>query len=204
MRGLNGAALPVIFAIASTLGGLLHTTKGAVLVAGGPDLSLVPAMTFLFAFGLLGLCPSLKGRAATMGLIGCVFVLLALASAAVSLLYLTLGIAPEDEGAPLLVKVTYASATGGIFVGLLLLGAATTRAGKLGKGWKWLPLAVGIAWFPLEGLTGVLPDGWGLMLAGLTWLVVGMVQITHRKDLENALNSSADVAASGPSGPSPC
>jgi len=30
-----------------------------------------------------------------------------------------------------------------------------------------------MVWFPLEALAAVLPDGWGLLLAGVTWIAVG-------------------------------
>ncbi len=85
--------------------------------------------------------------------------------------------APEDLGAPLGVSFAYLVGTFGIQMGLLHLGVATHRAASLPSGWRTTPLIAGIVWFPLEVLTVVLPDGWGLLAAGLAWMAAALCLI---------------------------
>lgn len=73
----------------------------------------------------------------------------------------------------MIVGTAYFTLTFGILVGLLLLGWAVSREGSLPGVWRWVPLVVGLVWFPLEALTAVLPDGWGLLLAGASWTTAG-------------------------------
>jgi hypothetical protein len=73
--------------------------------------------------------------------------------------------------------IAYGGGTLAIFVGLLLLGIAWAREQSIPLPWRLVPLGVGILWFPLEGLTVVLPDGWGLVLAGLSWVVAALTPV---------------------------
>lgn len=158
-----------VLALCAALGGLLHAVKGAVLLAGGPDLSLVPAMTLLFSIGLLGLFRPSSGA---LGVAGAVMATVGVLTAVAALGYQLAGIAPEEPGAPLGVRSAYAGTTLAILLGLLLLGIAEWRARGTPMPWRAVPLVVGVVWFPLEALTAVAPDGVGLLLAGLAWLAI--------------------------------
>ncbi|MFP5372130.1 MAG: hypothetical protein ACLGI3_15485 [Actinomycetes bacterium] len=159
-----------LLALCAVLGGLLHAIKGAVLLAGGPDLPLVPTMTLLFSIGLFGL---LRPSDGALGFAGAVMSAVGVVTAAAALGYQLAGVAPEDPGSPLGVRLAYAGATIAILLGLLLLGIARWRDRATPMPWRAVPLAVGVAWFPLEALTAVAPDGVGLFLAGLAWTGVG-------------------------------
>jgi hypothetical protein len=41
--------------------------------------------------------------------------------------------------------------------------------------WSGVPLAVGVLWFPLQGIGFVIADGVGLILGGLAWALLGYV-----------------------------
>lgn len=166
-----------VLAVCALLGGLLHAGKGAVLLAGGPDLSLVPTMTLLFSIGLFGLLRPSEGA---LGVGGAVMAAVGVAAAVAALGYQLAGIAPEDAGSPLGVRLAYAGATIAILLGLLLLGIAAWRDRATPLPWRAVPLVVGVAWFPLEALTAVAPDGVGLLLAGLAWMAVGPAVWTNR------------------------
>ena len=159
-----------LLALCAALGGLLHAVKGAVLLAGGPDLSLVPTMTLLFSVGLLGL---FRPSGGALGVAGALLAAVGAVTAVAALGYQLAGIAPEEPGSPLGVRLAYAGATVAILLGLLLLGIAEWRGRATPMPWRAVPLAVGVAWFPLEALTAVAPDGVGLLLAGLAWTGVG-------------------------------
>lgn len=172
-----GAALVQVLGVAALVGAVLHAAKGAVLVVGGPDLSLVPTFTFLFATGISGFYLRLGGGQRGLGIAGLTAAGAASIGGLAGLVYQAQGVAPEDLGAPLGVSIAYLVGTFGILVGLLLLGVATHRAASLPSGWRTTPLIAGIVWFPLEGLTVVLPDGWGLLAAGLAWMAAAFCLI---------------------------
>ena len=159
-----------VLALCAALGGLLHAVKGAVLLGGGPDLSLVPAMTLLFSIGLFGLFRPSEGA---LGVAGAVMAAVGVGTAVAALGYQLAGIAPEDPGSPLGVRLSYAGTTIAILLGLLLLGTAEWRERATPLPWRAVPLVVGVVWFPLEALTAITPDGVGLLLAGLAWTGVG-------------------------------
>lgn len=160
-----------LLGLCAALGGLLHAIKGAVLLAAGPDLSLVPVMTLLFSAGLVGLFKRSDGR---LGIAGLLMAGLGVVAAVAAVAYQLVDIAPEDPGSPLGVRLAYAVTTAAILVGLLLLGIARWRDRRTPMPWRAVPLTVGIVWFPLEALTAVTPDGVGLLLAGMTWVLVGV------------------------------
>lgn len=164
----RGAAVPL--AVAGILGGLLHLGKGVVLLAGGPDLSFVPAMLVLFSLGLLALHERLNATGG-WAVSGLVTAWAATGFGLASVACQVAGWQPENAADPVAADIAYGGATVAIFIGLLLLGIAWARDRSIDHPWRIVPLVVGIVWFPLEGLTAVLPDGWGLALAGLTWVV---------------------------------
>jgi hypothetical protein len=160
-----------ILGLCAVLGGLLHAIKGAVLLGAGSDLSLVPAMTLLFSAGLFGLFRRSDGRLGGAGiLMAAVGVVAAIAAVA----YQLVAIAPEDLGSPLGVRLAYAGTTVAIVLSLLLLGVARWRDRRTPMPWRTVPLIVGVVWFPLEALAAVAPDGIGLLLAGMAWVLVGV------------------------------
>lgn len=163
-------ALRPALGLCAALGGSLHTVKGAVLLAGGPDLSLVPAMTVLFSIGLIGLYRRSQGA---LGVAGLSMAAVGVMASAAAVAYQVGDIAPEDPGSPLGVRLAYAVTTAAIVLGLLLLGVARWRERGTRMPWRAVPLIVGVVWFPLEALVAVTPDGIGLLLAGMTWILVG-------------------------------
>ena len=160
-----------LLGLCAALGGVLHAVKGAVLLAAGPDLSLVPTMTLLFSAGLFGLFKRSDGK---LGLAGSVMAAVAVVAALAAIAYQFADIAPEHPGSPLGVRLAYAGTTVAILVGLLLLGFARWRDRRTPMPWRAVPLIVGIVWFPLEALAAVAPDGTGLLLAGMAWVLVGV------------------------------
>lgn len=159
-----------VLAVAAGLGAALHMVKGSVLLVGGADLSVVPAMSLLFGIGSFGLHVSRsrlsEAAAAIMSI--------AIAASLATIGYQLAGHAPEDAGAPVGVDVAYALATLGILLGLLLFASAFRRSRVLEAPWRAIPLVAAIVWFPLEALTAVLPDGWGLLCAGGAWMAVAV------------------------------
>lgn len=159
-------------AMAALAGALLHASKGAVLLISRADLSLVPSMITLFALGLVGFGVSLGARGGSARRIAIAASLIAVIAGVVSLAYQAGGIAPEHTDAPAGVAVAYGAGTLGVFIALIALGVGVLREATLPMPWRVVPLVVGIVWFPLEGLTAVLPDGWGLPLAGVSWMPI--------------------------------
>ena len=160
-----------LLGLCAALGGLLHAIKGAVLLGAGPDLSLVPTMTLLFSAGLFGLFRRSDDR---FGVAGVVMAAVGVVAAIAAVAYQLVDIAPEDPGSPLAVRLAYAGTTVAILVSLLLLGVARWRDRQTPMPWRAVPLIVGVVWFPLEALAAVTPDGTGLLLAGMAWVLVGV------------------------------
>jgi hypothetical protein len=155
-------------ALAAALGAVLHVLKGVLLIADVTDLGVVPLMGLLFSAGLLGYGRVLARTALVRTAAG--VAAFALLCSAAGCAYRLWGWAPELTGAPAGVTVAYVGLTFGIFVSLLLFGVAAARTPDWRAPWRYVPLVAAVAWFPLEGLTAVLPDGWGLVGAGLGWL----------------------------------
>ena len=63
----------------------------------------------------------------------------------------------------------------GILTGLLALGIAASGAEVLSPSSSAVALAVGVLWFPLQGIGFAISDGVGLMLGGLAWVLLGHV-----------------------------
>ncbi len=162
--------------LATMLSGALLVTKGLAIVVSDADPSLVPPATLLFALGVVGLHARLEGRGGTLGTVGVLLAGVALAASAVNLIGLALSApAPGDPDAPTLLQITYMAAFLGILLGLLALGIAALRARVMVAPWGAVPLAVGVLWFPLQGIGFVISDGVGLVLGGLAWALLGYV-----------------------------
>ena len=160
-----------VLGLCAALGGLLHAIKGAVLLGAGPDLSLVPTMTLLFSAGLFGLFRRSDGG---LGVVGLFMAAVGVVAAIAAVAYQLVDIAPQDPGSPLGVRLAYAGTTLATLVSLLLLGVARWRDRRTPLPWRAVPLIVGVVWFPLEALAVVTPDGSGLLLAGMAWVLVGV------------------------------
>ena len=162
--------------LAAMLSGALLVAKGAAIAVSVADPSLVPPATLLFALGMVGLHARLEGRGGPLGTIGVLLSGAALAASAVNLIGLALSIpAPGDPEAPALLQITYMAAFLSIVVGLLALGTAALRARVMAAPWGAIPLAIGVLWFPLQGVGFAISDGVGLVLGGLAWAVLGYV-----------------------------
>ena len=156
--------------------GVLLAVKGAAIIVSDYDPSLVPPATLLFALGMVGLHARLRGGGGVLGTVGVVLAWVALAASAVNLIGLALSVpAPADPDAPALLNLTYMVAFLGILIGLLALGVAALRARVMGAPWHAVPLAVGVLWFPLQGIGFAISDGVGLVLGGLAWVPLGYV-----------------------------
>ena len=162
--------------LAAILSGALLALKGSLIIVSDADPSFVPPATLLFALGMVGLYIRLGGRGGLLGRIGLFLAWVAFAASAVNLLGLALTIpAPGDPDAPLLLEVTYMVALLGILTGLLVLSIDALRARVIPAPWSAVPLAVGVLWFPLQGIGWVISDGVGLILGGLAWVLLGYV-----------------------------
>ena len=162
--------------LAAMLSGALLVVKGTVILVSDADPSLVPPATLLFALGMVGLHARLEGRGGPLATIGVLLAWVVVAASVVNLIGLALPIpTPGEPDAPLLLRITYMVAFLGILVGLLGLGIVTLRARVMPAPWSAVPLAVGILWFPLQGIGFVIADGVGLILGGLAWVLLGYV-----------------------------
>jgi hypothetical protein len=162
--------------VAALAGGALLVAKGALVAASDADPGLVPPATLLFALGMVGLHARLQGRGGPLGLVGAVLAWVAVGASVVNLVGLALGIpAPGDPEAPTLLQATYTVAFLGILIGLFALGIAASGAEALSPSSRSVTLAVGVLWFPLQGVGFAISDGVGLVLGGLAWALLGHV-----------------------------
>src|SRR5918998_573553 len=126
--------------------------------------------------GWWGLHARLEGRGGLLGTVGVFLAWVVIGASAVSLIGLALSVpAPGDPAAPTLLRITYMAAFLGILVGLLALGVAAPRARTMPAPWHVAPLAVGVLWFPLQGIGFAISDGVGLVPGGLAWALLGYV-----------------------------
>src|ERR687894_1425616 len=161
--------------MAAILGGVLLVAKGLAILLSDPAPSFLHPATLLFAFGMVGLHARLEGRGGLLGAVGVFLAWVVIGASAVSLIGLALSVpAPGDPAAPTLLRITYMAAFLGILVGLLALGVAALRARTMPAPWHVAPLAVGVLWFPLQGIGFAISDG-GLVLGGLAWALLGYV-----------------------------
>ena len=162
--------------LAAMLSGVLFVVKGTAILVSDADPSFVPPATLLFAIGMVGLHARLEGRGEPLGMIGVLLAWIVVAASVVNLIGLALPTpTPGETDAPVLLRITYMVAFLGILIGLLALGIAALRAEVLSPPWRAVPLAVGILWFPLQGIGFVISDGVGLILGGLAWALLGYV-----------------------------
>ncbi len=162
--------------MAVMLSGALLVVKGVAILVSDADPGFVPPATLLFALGMVGLHARLEGRSGPLGTIGVLLAWVVVVASAVNLIGLALPIpTPGEPGASVLLRITYMGAFLGILVGLLMLGVAALRTGAMPAPRGAVPLAVGVLWFPLQGVGFVIADGVGLILGGLAWALLGYV-----------------------------
>jgi hypothetical protein len=162
--------------MAAMLSGALLVVKGVAILVSDADPGFVPPATLLFALGMVGLHARLEGRGGPLGTIGVLLAWVVVVASVVSLIGLALPIPmPGEPGASVLLRITYMVAFLGILVGLLMLGVAALRTGAMPAPRGAVPLAVGVLWFPLQGVGFVIADGVGLILGGLAWALLGYV-----------------------------
>ena len=173
---MRGALDPIrLGGLAAMVGGAMWVAKDGLIMLGILDLGELLIVTELFiAVGLVGLHARLEGRGGRMGSVGgllaCVAVALSVVNAPYSLLF-----AHDGPRTPFPFNVTYFVGTLAVFVGLVLLGIAASRAEALPSRWKLLSLVVGLsALFPVWVLALVsleLP----VVALGLAWILLGYV-----------------------------
>ena len=162
--------------LAALLSGALFVVKGVAILVSDADPSFVPPATLLFALGMVGLHARLEGRGGPLGTMGVLLAWVVVGASVVNLIGLALPIpTPGEPDASILLRITYMVAFLGILVGLLVLGIAALRARVMPMPWSGVPLAVGVLWFPLQGIGFVIADGVGLILGGLAWALLGYV-----------------------------
>ena len=162
--------------LAAMLSGMLFIAKGVAILVSDADPSFVPPATLLFALGMVGLHARLEGRGGPLGTIGVLLAWVVVVASVVNLIGLALPIpTPGEPDASVLLRITYMVAFLGILVGLLMLGVATLRSRVVPTPFGAVPLAVGVLWFPLQGIGFVIADGVGLILGGLAWALLGYV-----------------------------
>ena len=162
--------------LAAILSGVLLVAKGLAIIFSDADPSFVPPATLLFALGMVGLHARLEERSGLLGAIGVLLAWVVVGASVVNLIGLALSVpAPGDPAAPTLLRITYTAAFLGVLVGLLALGVAALRARIMPAPWHVAPLAVGVLWFPLQGVGFAISDGVGLVLGGLAWALLGYV-----------------------------
>ena len=158
--------------VAAMLGGAMWTVKGGLIMLGAPDPDLfVPAQLF-FALGLLGLHAQLAARGGRPGRIGGFLAYAAVALSVVNVPY-SVFFAEDGPQTPFPFNVTYLLAGLAIFVGLVFLGIATSRAGALPGRWRILPLIVGLsALLPVWILAFIHLEA-PVVVLGVAWMLLG-------------------------------
>ncbi len=166
--------------LAAAGGGALFVAHGAVMLLADENLDALPYALPLIAFGLLGLCTSLRGGGGLPGRGGC---LLAYAALAVSLIQFFALVLMRWREEPFWSIHSLGLAVSLLLVLLdtILLGAAALRTAAFRPGWRGVPLAVGLLWLPLflsgewvgDRLSPAREIWLGFVPMGLTWILLG-------------------------------
>lgn len=166
-------------------GALMMVAKGVLLIATGNDRSLVPWFGLFANTGLalagLALVRSVS-RLRWLAMVGGAGALVGLSASVVAVVYLVSGTIPESEGAPSTVGASYAVLALGVVLSLLCLGFVISHERLLPGRWRWFPLGVLVAQFPIFIVAGAIgdgigsekvADGLGLALTGAMWVLLG-------------------------------
>lgn len=168
-----------------TVGALFMVIKGVTRIVSGADPSLVPFFGVFTCAGLVTAAVGVwiaakRGRwlcavAGALATAGCV-------AAVVAAAFLATGTIPETDGAGPTVGGSYVVLSVGSFGSLLALGSVVAMNSLLPGRWRWLPLGLIVAQFPIfaiADMTGevtgsqVVTDGLGLVLTGVAWALLG-------------------------------
>ncbi len=182
-----GVALTRLAGFAAALGGALWVVKGvADFVTNGHPEYIYEVAPVLFALGLVGLHARLKGHGGVSGLVGGVLAwaspAMALAVVGAFFYFVRVGEAGSEGDAVLALFALIALTGLSIIASLVLLGIAVRRVGALPGRWRWLPLSMGVAAFPLMVMSEValFPDDGRsrllelpLVVLGLAWVMLG-------------------------------
>jgi hypothetical protein len=167
------------------VGALMMLAKGVLLIATENDRSLVPWFGLFTALGFTVAAVALWRSATRLRWLTAVGGMLALAgvvASSVAIIYLVTGTIPESEDAPGAVGGSYIALSAGAFLALLALGIVMAANRSLAGRWRWLPLGVLAAQFPIFIVAGAIgdtigsetvTDGLGLALTGAAWILLG-------------------------------
>lgn len=167
------------------VGASMMLMKGVLLIVSGNDRSLVPWFGLFSGLGL-SLAAVALSRSVTrlrpLSLAAICFGVVGIGASTVAVLYLVTGTIPETDDAPGAVGGSYVVLSIGVVVCLALLGAVISTNHSLPGRWRWLPLGILLAQFPIFIVAGAIgdtigsedtTDGLGLALTGVVWMVLG-------------------------------
>lgn len=167
------------------IGALFMVTKGVIRATTGADPSLVPFFSGFAGAGLTAAAAALGSTARRLRWLCATAGALAAggtAAAVVAIAYLVTGTIPETAGASPVVGGSYAAMSIGVFGSLVALGVVVAVNRALAGWWRWLPLGLIAAQFPIFAIadaagevsrSDVVADGLGLALTGAAWMILG-------------------------------
>ena len=91
-------------------------------------------------------------------MIGGVLALVGVVASLVAIGYLVTGTIPESTNAPAAVGGSYIVLSAAAFLSLLVLGVVIAANRSLAAGWRWLPLGLLAAQFPIFIIAGAIGD----------------------------------------------
>ncbi len=172
-------------AVLVALGALMMLAKGVLLIVTDNDRSLVPWAGFFWnaglATGAVALWRTVR-RLRWLAAVGGTLAAVGFVGSLVAVGYLVTGTIPETDDAPAAVGASYAVLAAGTFLSLLAIGIVIARNRSLAGRWRWLPLGLLAAQFPIFIVGGAIGEGIGsenvadglsLALTGVAWTLLG-------------------------------
>lgn len=166
-------------------GALFIMIKGVTRATTGADPSLVPFFGVCTGVGITAAAAGLRGSARRLRWLCAAAGALAAggtAAAVVAIAFLATGTIPETQGASPVVGGSYAALSIGVFGSLVAMGVVIAANRLLPGWWRWLPLGLIAAQFPIFAIADIagevsgsdmVADGVGLTLTGIAWMVFG-------------------------------
>lgn len=166
-------------------GALMLVAKGVLLIVTDNDRSLVPWFGLFTSAGLATAVFALKrsiSRFRSFAPVGMGFAMIGVAGSLVAVGYLITGTIPESDGASTAVGASYVILAVGVYLSLPAIGIVVAKNRLLTGRWRWLPLGLAAAQFPIFIVAGAigdgvgsenLTDGLGLALTGAAWTLLG-------------------------------
>lgn len=183
--GESQQSLMFLAGVLLAVGATMMLAKGLLLIVTDNDRSLVPWFG-LFASAGFAVAASALRRSATrlrwLSATGGALALVGVVASLIAVAYLVTGTIPETDDAPTQVGVSYIISTIGVFLSLLMLGIVIAANRSLPGRWRWLPLGLLAAQFPIFVVAGAIgdstgseevTDGLGLALTGAAWILLG-------------------------------